>query len=51
MEGLTAFCKAKRIFSGQVRGIGACELLVDKFGDTSVGRYLDSETGLNLYGL
>ena len=28
---------------------GACELLVDSFGDTSVGRRFDEETGLNLY--
>ena len=28
---------------------GACELLVDKFGDTKVGRMFDEETGLNLY--
>ncbi|MBP5625414.1 MAG: DNA-binding protein [Bacteroidales bacterium] len=120
MEGLAAFCRDKRIFCGQVRGIGAvceatfrmydpatkeyvdktfseqmeitnltgnisekdgkpylhvhatcsradyscigghllsaringaCELLVDKFGDTSAGRRLDPETGLNLYDL
>lgn len=118
MEGLAAFCRDKKIFCGQVRGIGAvceatfrmydpatkeyvdktfseqmevanltgnisekdgkpylhvhatcsradyscigghllsaringaCELLVDKFGDTKVGRYPDPETGLNLY--
>ena len=28
---------------------GACELLVEAFPDAAVGRYLDSETGLNLY--
>ena len=30
---------------------GACELLVDSFRDTSVGRRFDPETGLNLYEL
>jgi hypothetical protein len=30
---------------------GACELLVDQFGDTEVGRKFDEETGLNLYDL
>ena len=28
---------------------GACELLVEAFPDAAVGRYLDGETGLNLY--
>ena len=28
---------------------GACELLIDAFNTTSVGRYADEETGLNLY--
>ena len=27
----------------------ACELLVEAFPDAAVGRYLDGETGLNLY--
>ncbi len=30
---------------------GACELLVEAFPDAAVGRYLDAETGLNLYKL
>ena len=42
-------CIGGHLLSARING--ACELLVDKFGDTSVGRYLDSETGLNLYGL
>lgn len=28
---------------------GACELLVDSFGDTAVGREFDEETGLDLF--
>ncbi len=40
-------CIGGHLLSARING--ACELLVDKFGDTSVGRYPDPETGLNLY--
>ena len=30
---------------------GACELLIDAFNTTAVGRYADEQTGLNLYKL
>ena len=40
-------CVGGHLLSARING--ACELLVDKFGDTRVGRYLDDETGLNLY--
>ncbi len=52
MRALTDFCKLMNIYCGHLlsaRINGACELLVDKFGDTKVGRKFDEETGLYLY--
>ena len=40
-------CVGGHLLSARING--ACELLVDSFRDTSVGRYPDPETGLNLY--
>ena len=40
-------CVGGHLLSARVNG--ACELLVDKFGDTKVGRKFDEETGLYLY--
>ena len=40
-------CVGGHLLSARING--ACELLVDSFGDTSVGRKYDDETGLNLY--
>ena len=40
-------CVGGHLLSARING--ACELLVDKFGDTSVGREFDEETGLYLY--
>ena len=42
-------CVGGHLLSARING--ACELLVDKFGDTKVGRKFDEETGLNLYDL
>ena len=42
-------CVGGHLLSARING--ACELLVDKFGDTEVGRKFDEETGLNLYDL
>ena len=40
-------CIGGHLLSARING--ACELLVDSFGDTTVGRRHDDETGLNLY--
>lgn len=40
-------CVGGHLLSARVNG--ACELLVDKFGDTEVGRRFDEETGLYLF--
>ena len=40
-------CIGGHLLSARING--ACELLVDSFGDTKVGRRYDDETGLNLY--
>ena len=40
-------CVGGHLLSARING--ACELLVDKFGDTKVGRKFDEETGLYLY--
>ena len=40
-------CVGGHLLSARING--ACELLVDSFGDTKVGRRYDDETGLNLY--
>ena len=40
-------CVGGHLLSARISG--ACELVVDSFQDTSVGRILDDETGLNLY--
>ena len=42
-------CVGGHLLSARING--ACELLVDQFGDTEVGRKYDEETGLNLYDL
>ena len=41
-------CVGGHLLSARING--ACELLVDSFGDTSAERRFDPETGLNLYG-
>jgi predicted DNA-binding protein with PD1-like motif len=40
-------CVGGHLLSARVNG--ACELLVDEFGDTEVGRRFDEETGLYLF--
>ena len=42
-------CVGGHLLSARING--ACELLVDQFCDTEVGRKYDEETGLNLYDL
>ena len=41
-------CVGGHLLSARING--ACELLVDSFGDTSAERRFDPGTGLNLYG-
>ena len=40
-------CVGGHLLSARING--ACELLVDQFGDTEVGRKFDEETGLYLF--
>ncbi|MBP3203397.1 MAG: DNA-binding protein [Bacteroidales bacterium] len=40
-------CVGGHLLSARING--ACELLIDAFHTTFVGRYADEETGLNLY--
>ena len=40
-------CVGGHLLSARING--ACELLVDEFGDTKIGREYDDETGLYLY--
>ena len=42
-------CIGGHLLSARING--ACELLVDSFGDTTANRRPDDETGLNLYEL